>query len=417
MRKNIIINVLIGVLTAALTTGVFFLGFYTYKWSLSDTERTLLEILDNYEENYYYKSDDVIDVICDAIFDDYSTYYTPEEYESVKSVNLGKSVGVGISMIKGSNEIYEVAINSSAYQSGVKTGGKVILAKIGGKEYSGDDISTPLLSLSTGDEVELTIDYQGDIEVYNLKKQVYNRSYVTYRNANGTFVYEDNNSAMNLVKYSDKSIGSGGVGYIKYTAFNGQKDDSYGSVYQMKTALEKFKADGNKTLILDIRNNGGGYFNVLSPIAGMLVEKHGENQVASISKNRDGEITYHYIKNNVYDSFGFEKIIVLANRKTASASEVLIGAMLDYDTQNKVTVILDGYESNGETVYKTYGKGIMQTTYKYSNGSAIKLTTAKIYWPVSNISIHGVGITTGISSKVLNAVNGDAYEYALSLLK
>ena len=58
----------------------------------------------------------------------------------------------------------------------------------------------------------------------------------------------------------------------------------------------------------------------------------------------------------------------------------------------------------------------MQTTYLNLDGSAVKVTTAEIFWPKSNISIHKKGVTTEISSKVKNAVNGNAYEYALNLL-
>ena len=110
----------------------------------------------------------------------------------------------------------------------------------------------------------------------------------------------------------------------------------------------------------------------------------------------------------------------MADSGTASASEAFIGACLDYDYRNIVKVVLSR-NSKGE--YKTYGKGIMQTTFvNTSVGDALKLTTAKIYWPVSNISIHGVGITenlSGFSDKIYQApyVENIDYElnYALSL--
>ena len=155
---------------------------------------------------------------------------------------------------------------------------------------------------------------------------------------------------------------------------------------------------------------------ILSEVAGLFVEKESDNQVLCLSKDKYQKETKFYIKNSLYSTYGFEKIIVLANQNTASASEVLIGAMLDYDTQNKLTVVLDGFTENGQTTYRTYGKGIMQTTYLNVDGSAVKLTTAKMFWPKSNISIHGIGITETTSSKVKNATNGDAYQFALNLL-
>ena len=65
--------------------------------------------------------------------------------------------------------------------------------------------------------------------------------------------------------------------------------------------------------------------------------------------------------------------------------------MLDYDTQNKVTVVLDGFSENGNTTYRTYGKGIMQTTYKLVLGGGIKITTANNYWPDNATCIHDIG--------------------------
>jgi carboxyl-terminal processing protease len=161
-------------------------------------------------------------------------------------------------------------------------------------------------------------------------------------------------------------------------------------------------------LILDLRNNLGGYMDIFSKIAGMLVEKHSSNQVAYKSVTRDGTETLHYISDSVYDSYGFEKIIVLANEYTASASETLIGTMLDYDTQNKVSVIIEGQEKDGQAICKTYGKGIMQTTYGLIGGGAFKLTTARMLWPDGKTCIHNVGIKTSAENSVdagENAIN------------
>jgi carboxyl-terminal processing protease len=85
---------------------------------------------------------------------------------------------------------------------------------------------------------------------------------------------------------------------------------------------------------------------------------------------------------------------VLANENTASASECLLGVLVHYGDvlKNNSDVIL---EMNEEGAYRTYGKGIMQTTYMLLSGGALKLTTAKIYWPDGETSIHGVGFTDG----------------------
>ena len=106
----------------------------------------------------------------------------------------------------------------------------------------------------------------------------------------------------------------------------------------------------------------------------------------------------------------------MCDEGTASASEALIGAMLDYDVNNIVSVVVSSSTLNGQTVYKSYGKGIMQSTFVNPGGSAVKLTSACIFWPVSNTTIHNKGITTNVSNKVVNAPKETALETALSLM-
>ena len=92
------------------------------------------------------------------------------------------------------------------------------------------------------------------------------------------------------------------------------------------------------------------------------------------------------------------KIAVLADENTASASECLIGAMMDYGSMTEETLVIT---KNGDTA-RTYGKGIMQTTYvNPTGGDALKLTTAYIYWPVSHTSIHGTGIRTAEANEIV----------------
>ena len=102
-------------------------------------------------------------------------------------------------------------------------------------------------------------------------------------------------------------------------------------------------------------------------------------------------IERYYASANVYDEYfsADSRIYVLADNKSASASECLLGVMLDYGATSYGRVYLS--ERLGEA--KTYGKGIMQTTYTFPKGDAVKLTTAQIFWPISHTTIHGVGVT------------------------
>ncbi len=412
--KKIIIPI-VSVLGAVL---IFFMGFFTRELTYSNLKRTVLSILDKYEKYYYYESDDVVDVISDAIFDNYSTYMTKEEYEAVTKEALGKNQGIGVGFNAGSLEIVSVVTNSPCDKAGVKKGGTIVKVAVNGTEkpFSNYEQFIDVLDdVSIGTAISLSVDYNGEVERFDVVKAEYKRSYVTYQDATGTYNFLDDGGMKLCLKNLD-AITSDKTAYIKYEQFSGKGSGTDGSVGQLKSALSKFRNDGNKNLILDLRDNGGGYMDILTEVAGLFVEKQSDKQVVSIARDKYQKEQKFYVKNNNYSSYGFESIIVLANENTASASEVLIGAMLDYDSQNKVTIVLDGYVENEQTTYRTYGKGIMQTTYLNLDGSAVKLTTAEIFWPKSNVSIHGIGVTENTSPKVKNAVNGDAYLFALDIL-
>ena len=414
-KTNKILIPIIAVLSAVL---IFFLGFFTRELTYSSLKKTALNILDKYEKYYYYESDDVIGVISDAIFDKYSTYMTKEEYQLVTENAYGRNQGIGVSFAGSSLKISNVLYNSPCDKAGVKAGGTVVAVKIDGvdkpfSDYQG--LFNILDGTNIGSTVSLSVDYSGEITTYDVVKSIYKRSYVTYIDNSGTYSFIDD-GGMKLCLRNIDGITLPKTAYIRYDQFSGKGSGTDGSVGQLKSVLSKFSSNENKNLILDLRNNGGGDMKILSEVAGLFVEKESDNQVLCLSKDKYQKETKFYIKNSLYSTYGFEKIIVLANQNTASASEVLIGAMLDYDTQNKLTVVLDGFTENGQTTYRTYGKGIMQTTYLNVDGSAVKLTTAKMFWPKSNISIHGIGVTENTSSKVKNATNGDAYQFALNLL-
>ena len=397
---------------------VFFLGFFVREFTYSKNQRAVLNILDKYEKYYYYEDENVVDIISDAIFDKYSTYLTKEEYANVSAEASGKKRGIGVAFLSDSLEIVSVVTNSPCDKAGVKAGGTVTKISVDNvdKPFSDHEGFFDIMDgTSLGSKVKLTVNYDGKEETFEVEKQEYKRSYVTYKDATGTYNFIDD-GGMKLSLRNLDCIVADKTAYIKYEQFSGKASGTDGSVGQLKLALSKFKNDGNKNLILDLRNNGGGYMSILSEVAGLFVEPNGSNQVVAYAKDKNSEIKKYYLKNSLYNEYEFENIIVLANQNTASASEVLIGAMLDYDSKDKVTVILDGYKSGETTLYKTFGKGIMQTTYLNFDGSAVKVTTAQLFWPKSNVTIHNKGVTVDTSTKVKNAENGNAYEYAINLL-
>ena len=165
-----------------------------------------------------------------------------------------------------------------------------------------------------------------------------------------------------MVRY--RAIGD--VMYIQLKSFNGN------AVEKFQEALEAVKSHKSKGIVLDLRDNGGGDLSILEKIGNMILP---EGRII-YAQDRHGN-TVSEIKSSGADLD--LPIVILTNGNTASASEALAGAARDRNT-----AVLVGT--------KTFGKGIMQSTYTLDNEGAFKLTTAKYYLP-SGECIHGTGLT------------------------
>ena len=173
--------------------------------------------------------------------------------------------------------------------------------------------------------------------------------------------------------------------YIRLTQFNG------GAAEEFKQTMSLFKRQGKKNLVLDLRGNGGGFLEIMQTIASYFCKNTtAKKPVVAVAEYQNKKEKFTADGNYFYDYFAEDsRICVLADFRTASASECLIGCMMDYGTITYGDIALS--YRNG--VAKTYGKGIMQTTYSYLlTGDAVRLTTAKIVWPKSGHCIHGVGV-------------------------
>ena len=159
------------------------------------------------------------------------------------------------------------------------------------------------------------------------------------------------------------------------------------------------------SLILDLRSNGGGYVSIMQNIAGCFAD--GKSTLAMLSRDKKGgEEKYDCKKRSDADKRVNKnvKVFVLANAGTASASEALIGAMICYGALEYKNIFLSQYADeyinwlyptgNDIKNARTFGKGIMQTPFtNFRTGEVLKLTTAKIFWPDRQTSIHDVGVT------------------------
>ncbi len=394
--KKTYTRILGGVLAAVVAAGVFTLGYFTSKWTEPEGLGELEQILRLIENNYdgEFDRDDFIHGAVAASLDRYSTYYSPSEYEQEEQSREGRVSGrLGLSFLKengvSTNKIYSVSGNSPAERAGIEAGGRVVaLANEDGtnsqtvEDYDG--FSAALGRFTTDEKMLLTVkNADGTQTTYTLKREDYIESYVWYQTGTEAYNVADGSGGPTLQKRQKplKSHIKQGFAYVKFSSFNGN------AAAQLNLAVDKAAADGAENLILDLRGNGGGSMSVLTDIAGRFIPGKGARRV-SVAKYKDGSRYYFNTKTTGYENLPFTAVYVLADGGTASASEALIGAMLDYDDKNLIRIYLeDG---------KSYGKGIMQTTFVFGGG-ALKLTTAHIYWPKSGTTIQGVGITPSLS--------------------
>jgi carboxyl-terminal processing protease len=180
-----------------------------------------------------------------------------------------------------------------------------------------------------------------------------------------TFTIVREKIEIKMVLYSFIETEKGSIGYVRITRF-GEKADS-----DMKNALDKIFEKGVKGLIIDVRDNPGGYLDVALKIVSMFVDK------GVILKVRNG-----FGEEDVYESYGNSypnvPIVLLVNEGSASASEILTGALKDLGIATVVG-------------RKTFGKGSVQTGFPLSNGGVLFLTTAHYLTP-SGKDIHKIGI-------------------------
>lgn len=282
----------------------------------------------------------------ESLDDPHSMYFTKEEMRSFQEDIKGKYVGVGMVIQKKVGEPLTVVSpieDGPAYKVGIKPKDKVI-------EIDGE--STYNL---TSEEATKRLKGKANTSV---KVKV-------YREANKmTKIFELKREIIEL-KYVKSKMFDGGIGYLRLTQFG---DNVYPD---MRKALEDLQSKGMKGLILDLRSNPGGELGQSIKIASMFIEK---GKIVSTRQKKGEESVYS--REGKY--FGDFPMVVLINGGSASASEIVSGALKDH---KRATLI-------GE---KTFGKGSVQTLLPLPDGDGIKITIAKYYTP-NGVSIDGTGI-------------------------
>lgn len=327
-----------------------------------------LRFLEDAVYKYYYKTDldeealinGAYKGMLDALGDPYSVYYTPEELKDIMDQSSGIYYGIGAVVEKDKEtnltRINSVVSESPAEESGLRPGD--LLYEIEGESTYGVDLTTVVGKIkgAQGSKVHITVIREGEDDYLEFEVE---RKQITSPTVKHE-MYED------------------GIAYIQITEF----DDV--TVDQFAEALAVVKESGMTSLILDLRANPGGNLSAVVDIARMILPQG----LIVYTEDREG-------KRMEYTCNGKRElnvpIAVLINGYSASASEILAGAIKDY---GKGTLI-------GTT---TFGKGIVQQIFSIGDGSAIKLTVSDYYTP-SGKNIHGVGIEPDIEYEF----DSDAY--------
>ncbi len=286
----------------------------------------------------------------DALGDVYTSYMSPEEardYEDVLHGNIGAGVGIEMALREGYVRVVRVLPDNPAIRAGVKAGD--IIYKVDGEEVydqTTEQISNKLRG-DAGTDVILTVVRDGkELDFKMTREEINNVSaYVTY----------DGNTAI-----------------ITVTRF----DTDTGTLVQ-SIVNKEFKDHKITKVILDLRNNGGGYVSAAKDLVSLWLD----GDIVLIQKGARLADTTTYANRN-QATLADIPTVVLVNGSTASASEIVAGALKDH---NKATIL-------GET---TFGKGVVQTLYNLSAGSLLKVTTAHWYTPNGD-SINKNGIKPDI---------------------
>ena len=314
-----------------------------------------LESLEDLIDEYYLNETDdeqlaqgVYKGLIEGLGDQYSYYYTPEEYTEEKETSQGSYAGIGIlmqSLEDGTILIVECYDNAPGKEAGLLAGD--IITRV-------DDIDVTEVELS---EVVAHIreKVEGSIEMTVLRgegeKQKSLDITVPVTNVELPSVYSE--------------MLEDDIGYIQITEF---KSVTY---HQFTDAYEQLQSDGMKSLVVDLRDNPGGYVDVVCDILREILPEG----IIFYTEDKHGEREEFFSEGDSPISI---PLAVLVNGDSASASEIFAGAVKDYEIGTVV----------GTT---TYGKGVVQSIRAYPDGSAVKLTTSHYYTPKGH-DIHDVGI-------------------------
>lgn len=323
-----------------------FLNFPESKRSALYSNKTKLNKLIDFIDSEYVDdvdADSIVDLTVNSILeklDPHSVYIDRSQMESVTQSMRGDFVGIGINfyMYKDSVAVIKPIPGGPSAKAGIKSGDRILYAdnyQLYGKNLPNDSLFSKLKG-EEGSKLTLTVYRKSEDKEFKVNLT---RDVVPIQSVDASVMANDNTA------------------YIKVNRF---AETTY---KEFKAALKELKKEGAESLIIDLRDNGGGYLEKAVDIADDLLE---DGLVIVKTKNKKGreDITY------AHDDGMFEKgkVYVLINENTASASEILAGAVQDDD---RGTIV-------GR---RSFGKGLVQREMPLGDGSAVRLTVARYYTP------------------------------------
>ncbi len=359
-----VICAVIGILAGAYGMWVYnYYDSYRRAKGLHDKVAVVQYVLDK-EYLYEYDEEELGDYaalgMTLGLAEPYTTYYPKEEFSAFMDDGNGDFVGVGIVVIVNSKEntieIESVVNGGPAEKAGVLPGD--IIKAVDGESFTAMEFSqavskvrgTDIEGGSAGHKLTLTVIRDGkDMDFEIVREKIHTDSV-------------------------ESEIIENDIGYLKITGFNTSDGEHPDTFEEFKTHFERLTENGAKKLIIDVRDNGGGNLDTVASIIDMIVPEG----AIMYAEDKKGKRDYLYSDKDEVSM----PMVVLVNGNSASASELLTGALKDYE---KATVVGT----------KTYGKGVMQAVFPFTDGSGMVVTIAKYYTPKGNC-VHGEGITPDV---------------------
>lgn len=349
MSKNNSYTVLyIGI---AVAVGVLIGSFFNFKgkpvnpFNESSQEAKIKRLINYIQYDYVdaVDTDSILDLTIDEILknlDPHSVYIPKSELASVQETMNGNFTGIGIQfrMIRDTVTVVSVIKGGPSDQAGIKAGDRILMADqdtLYGKKYTSDKVMTHLKSTKP-DAIQLVIYRKTDRK---------------------TLTFNFNRGTVNLLSVPVYYMIDKQIGFIKIEVF------ARTTYKEFHKALLELKKQGMQTLILDLRNNTGGFMDIANDIMDDFLS---DGKLMVFTKSKSGKIDKSFATSK--GDFENGKIYILINEESASASEIVAGSIQDND---RGTIV-------GR---RSFGKGLVQQEMDLGDGSVVRLTTARYYTP------------------------------------